>query len=125
MMQRIKQTLMAFALVFGLGLVLVPATSVGAVSALDDACTANPNSVLCKNKGEQAGDVVKTVVNVLLYIIGVVSVLMIIIGGIMYATSAGEAGRIKTAKDTILYAIVGLAVAFFAFAIVNWVLTQF
>ncbi|MFZ3009986.1 MAG: TrbC/VirB2 family protein [Candidatus Microsaccharimonas sp.] len=125
MMQRIKQTLMAFALVFGLGLVLVPATNVGAVDALGDACTANPDSVLCKNKGDQAGDVVKTVVNVLLYVIGVISVLMIIIGGIMYATSAGEAGRIKTAKDTILYAIVGLAVAFFAFAIVNWVLTLF
>lgn len=116
---------MAFALVFGLGLVLVPATNVGAVDALGDACTANPDSVLCKNKGDQAGDVVKTVVNVLLYVIGVISVLMIIIGGIMYATSAGEAGRIKTAKDTILYAIVGLAVAFFAFAIVNWVLTLF
>ncbi|MFY9228250.1 MAG: hypothetical protein WAO28_02890 [Candidatus Microsaccharimonas sp.] len=125
MMQRIKQTLMAFALVFGLGLILVPATNVGAVEALGDACAANPNSVLCKNKGDSAGDVVKTVVNVLLYIIGVISVLMIIIGGIMYSTSAGEAGRIKTAKDTILYAIVGLAVAFFAFAIVNWVLTQF
>jgi len=117
---------MAFALVFGLGLILVPATNVGAaVNALGDACAANPNSVVCKNKGDSAGDVVKTVVNVLLYVIGVISVLMIIIGGIMYATSAGEAGRIKTAKDTILYAIVGLAVAFFAFAIVNWVLTQF
>lgn len=125
MMQRIKQTIMAFALVFGLGLVFIPASNVGAVDALGDACAANPSSVLCKNKGDSAGDVVKTVVNVLLYVIGVISVLMIIIGGIMYVTSAGEAGRIKTAKDTILYAIIGLAVAFFAFAIVNWVLTQF
>lgn len=125
MMQRIKQTFMALALVFGLGLMFVPTANVGAVDALGDACTANPNSVLCKNKGDSAGDVVKTVVNVLLYVIGVISVLMIIVGGIMYVTSAGEAGRIKTAKDTILYAIIGLAVAFFAFAIVNWVLDQF
>lgn len=63
-----------------------------------------------------------TVVNVLLFLIGAISVIMLIIGGIRYTVSAGDAGNVTAAKNTILYAIVGLIIAFLAFAIVNWVL---
>jgi hypothetical protein len=63
-----------------------------------------------------------TVVNVLLFVIGAISVIMLIIGGIRYTVSAGNATAVKGAKDTILYAIIGLVVAFLAFALVNWVL---
>ena len=49
---------------------------------------------------------------------------MIIIGGIQYSTSAGDSGKVKKAKDTILYGIIGLVIALLAFAIVNFVLTQ-
>lgn len=67
---------------------------------------------------------IKNVVNIFLYIIGVLSVIMIVIGGIRYTISAGDSGRIKAAKDTIMYAVIGLAVALFAYAIVNFVLTN-
>lgn len=63
-----------------------------------------------------------TVVNILLFIIGAISVIMLIIGGIRYTLSAGDSGNVTAAKNTILYAIVGLVIAFLAFAIVNWVL---
>lgn len=63
-----------------------------------------------------------TVVNVLLFIIGAVSVVMLIWGGIRYTTSAGSANSVTAAKNTIMYAIIGLVVAFLAYAIVNWVL---
>jgi hypothetical protein len=43
----------------------------------------------------------------------------------MYATSAGEQSRVTQAKNTLFYAVIGLAVAFFAYAIVNWVIRQF
>ena len=63
-----------------------------------------------------------TVVNVLLFVIGAVSVIMLIVGGIRYTLSAGDSGSVTAAKSTIMYAIIGLVIAFLAFAIVNWVL---
>lgn len=67
----------------------------------------------------------KQVVNVLLFLIGAISVIVIIIGAIMFTVSAGDSGRAKKAKDTILYAVIGLIVAITAFAIVNFVIRQF
>jgi len=63
-----------------------------------------------------------TVVNVLLFLIGAISVIMLIVGGIRYTVSAGDSGNVTAAKNTIMYAIIGLIIAFLAFAIVNWVL---
>ena len=60
-----------------------------------------------------------------LFLIGAVSVLMLIYGGIRYTISGGEAKAITDAKNTILYAIVGIVVALLAYAIVNWVLGVF
>ncbi|MEI6850962.1 MAG: hypothetical protein WCK26_03275 [Candidatus Saccharibacteria bacterium] len=64
------------------------------------------------------------ITNAALYVIGAISVLMLIYGGIRYTISAGDAGAITKAKDTILYAVVGLVVAVLAFAIVNFVLSS-
>jgi|ERR687885_609111 hypothetical protein len=67
----------------------------------------------------------ETIVNILLFILGAIAVIMIVIGGIRYATSNGEASQIKSAKDTILYSVIGLIVAIMAYAIVNFVVTSF
>lgn len=80
--------------------------------------------------GGGGGDVdlknaIQTVVNALLFLLSAVAVIMIIIGGIRYTTSNGDSTRTKAAKDTILYAVVGLVVAILAFAIVNWVIGVF
>jgi hypothetical protein len=68
---------------------------------------------------------IKTGVNVLLFVLGSIAVIMIIIGGIRYTTSNGEASQIKSAKDTIMYAVIGLVVAILAYSIVNFVVDQF
>lgn len=65
-----------------------------------------------------------TVVNILLFIIGAVSVIMLIWGGIRYTTSAGNSSSITAAKNTIMYAIIGLIIAFLAYAIVNWLVAS-
>ncbi len=70
------------------------------------------------------GGVITTVTNVLLFIVGALAVIMIIWGGLRYTTSAGNASSVTAAKNTILYAIVGLIIAFLAFAAVNFVLTS-
>ena len=64
------------------------------------------------------------IVNAALYVIGAISVIMLIYGGIRYTTSGGNAASVTAAKNTILYAIVGIVVAVLAFAIVNFVLGQ-
>ena len=71
------------------------------------------------------GDSIFTkIVNILLFIIGAIAVIMLIIGGIRYTVSAGNETEIKNAKNTILYAIIGIVIAFLAYAVVNWVLTS-
>lgn len=70
------------------------------------------------------GDIVKNIVNIMLFIIGALSVILIVFGGIRYTTSAGDSSRVKAAKDTIMYAVIGLVVALLAYAIVNFVLTS-
>lgn len=70
------------------------------------------------------GGVFTTVVNILLFVIGAISVIMLIVGGIRYTVSNGDSSQITTAKNTIMYAIVGLIIAFLAFAIVNWIITD-
>jgi len=74
--------------------------------------------------GPTAHSVVKTIVNILSIIAGIIAVIFIIIGGIKYITSSGEANNIKAAKDTIMYAIVGLIVVALAQVIVRFVLNK-
>ena len=66
----------------------------------------------------------KKVVGWLLWGVGIASVVVIIIGGILYTTSAGDQAKVTKAKNTILYGVVGLAIAILAYAIVNFVITQ-
>ncbi len=71
------------------------------------------------------GDVFHTVANLLIFITGAVSVIMIIVGGFRYVVSAGDPKAVQGAKNTILYAVIGLVIAILAFAIVNFVLSKF
>lgn len=74
---------------------------------------------------ELIGDngVINQFTNIILYIVGFISVIMLIWGGVRYIISGGDSKKITDAKNTILYAILGLIIAFFAYAIVNFVLT--
>jgi hypothetical protein len=85
----------------------------GALSVKDDTQSTN----LFGDQG-----IFKIIVNVALYIIGAVSVLMLIYGGIRYTVSGGESAAVTSAKNTILYAIIGIIIALLAYAIVNFVL---
>lgn len=69
-----------------------------------------------------SGGVVTTIINTLLFVVGFLSVVMLIIGGIRYVISGGNSAAVTAAKNTILYAIVGLIIALFAYAIINFVI---
>ena len=120
-MKKISAIVASLAIMFGI--VALPLASV--VHA--DAASVIKGSVEEINDGNDTSlqDQIKTVVNVLLFILGVIAVIMIIIGGIRYTTSNGDQANVKAAKDIILYAVVGLVVAILAYAIVNFVLDSF
>lgn len=79
----------------------------------------NPDS--CND--EELNDIIKTIINTVIFAVGMVAVIMIIIGGVNYATSQGDTQKVKKGKDTIMYGIIGLVIAILAFAIVNFVLS--
>ena len=67
----------------------------------------------------------KSAVNTLLFVVGVAAVIVILVGGLRFILAGGNAQTISSARDTVLYAVIGLVVALLAYAIVNFVLTQF
>lgn len=67
----------------------------------------------------------RTITNVLLFLIGAISVIMLIIGGLRYVISGGDSTAVQNAKNTILYAIVGVIIAIMAYAIVGFIISSF
>ena len=127
MMKRIKLLVATFAVaMFGV-FALAPVASVNALDPLEDVCksASSKNSAVCENKDETATGLIETITNVLLFIVGALSVVMIIVAGIFYVTSTGDSGKVSRAKNTLMYAIVGLVVSFLSYAIINWVLKVF
>lgn len=68
---------------------------------------------------------VQTVINTMLYIVGILAVVMIIYSGIRYITAHGDKGQVESAKNTLIYSVVGLVIAIVAYAIVNFVIGIF
>lgn len=77
------------------------------------------------NENRQAMSVANSLLNIVLTVTGLLSVVFVIVGGVRYQVSAGDAGKAKAAKDTITYAIIGLIVSMLAFAIVNFLFGAF
>ena len=101
---------------------------VSAANGINICSEENKNSVYCQNKdsGEgQVNGIITTIVGVLLMAVGAISIIMIVIGGILFALSSGDAQKAAKARNTILYAVVGLIVSVFASAIVNFVFNRF
>ncbi|MBP9667677.1 hypothetical protein KBD87_02635 [Candidatus Saccharibacteria bacterium] len=70
-------------------------------------------------------NVLTGVLNVVYIAAGITAVISIILGGLFYAISAGDASKVTYARDTILYAVIGLVVVMVAFVITNFVIGHF
>lgn len=86
------------------------------------ACTGH--GVTSASKVTDLMGILNTIISVALGLIGFLAVVMIIYGGFQYVMSAGDSGKVKSAKNTILYGIVGLVVALLAYAIINFVINN-
>jgi len=125
-MKKLQTIILAVAVLIGVA--AVPLISTSAYAEDVDPAKSIGDGVKDIGGGEadSAGltDMIKTIVNVLLFLLGAVAVVMIIFGGIKYTTSNGDSSQITSAKNTILYAVVGLVVAILAYAIVNFVISS-
>ena len=121
-MKRLTTIFLAFVAVFSLSVAVVGPTAL----ALDPASQITKGvNTAGGGSSPSLGTQIKKVVNVLLFILGMIAVIMIVVGGLQYTTSGGDSSQTKKAKDTILYSVVGLIVAMLAYAIVNFVVAQF
>src|SRR3546814_10141281 len=112
------------ALVLTLLLTVAPAGIAEAATSKEEACKALGAGASCNTTGTGIESAVKGAINLLSILVGLVAVIMLIVGGFRYVTSGGDANATKGARDTILYALVGLVVVAIAQAIVKFVLEQ-
>ena len=123
MMKRYVLTILTgiFTIGFGIMTVATPVSALGeggAPAGINAARGDNTPSNLLN--GETS--IIRRGINLMLYGIGVLSVIMLIFGGFRYIVSGGQKEKVTAAKNTILYAIIGLLVAVFAYAIINFVI---
>ena len=74
--------------------------------------------------GEDLQNAVVPIINAIIGVLGIVCVIVVLIGGINYMTSTGDPAKVKKAKDTILYGVIGLIICALSFAIVNFVIAK-
>jgi cytochrome bd-type quinol oxidase subunit 2 len=121
-------------LIAGLALAIVPVLVPVAVHAADiggqlkcgsnlDASGSGCDSNVTTGSSNLNG-VITDIVNIFSVIVGIVSVIMIIYGGFRYVTSGGDSGNVSSAKNTIIYAVIGLVVVALAQFIVQFVLDK-
>jgi len=111
----------------GLGLTALSGAAVVSVLSIEPALAQIRDGVNSANPGTgptSIDSVITDVINVALWAIGILSVIMLIFGGIRYTVSGGDSNKVTSAKNTILYAVIGIVVAMLAYAIVNFVLTE-
>lgn len=124
-MKKLKVVVMSLALMFGLaGAAVLPAGAALCTGTPKDCLNKGVNKIDNGTDADKLTSLVKNVVNILLFIVGIAAVVMIIIGGLRYVTSNGDTSQVTGAKNTILYSIVGLVVAAMAYAIVNFVVDK-
>ncbi len=125
-MNRIKICIFALAVAI-CGFLTTPTFAASSATSVD--CPADlPNrDLICGSttSGQNEQSLMSTVGNVLNVIygmIGIVAVVMIVVGGFKYMTSQGDPGKIQSAKNTIMYSVIGLVITLSAFAITNFIL---
>lgn len=129
MIQKLVMSASAFALLLApAALVAVPAYAQadleGGLCQGANLQVGNKDCTTDGNPEETVNDIITNVINIFSIVVGVVSVIMIIIGGLKYITSGGDSGNVSGAKNTILYAIIGLVIVALAQVIVRFVLTR-
>lgn len=113
-------------IVLSAGFLLAPYSQVSALVLQNECSSSGSTSEICSSAdaSSDVSNIVKTITDVMFFIIGALAVVMIIYSGIRYTTSAGNPAGVTAAKNSLTYSIVGLVVAILSYAIVNFIVSQ-
>ena len=120
-MNRLKQSLVAVIIIIG-GVLLTPPSALA--QAVDVCGVENADTAYCKNQDNDVSSIIRAVVNLLLMAVAIISVIVIIVGGIFFALANGDSAKVAKARNTVLYAVIGLVVSLFSYAIVQFVFNR-
>lgn len=126
-MKRIRLLLAALALLLGIG-GLAPAVVVSADSPTSTVCDSLTNSPDCSKAppggGLSLNNILGAVIRILSILIGIAAVIMIMVSGFKYITAGGDSSKVTSAKNTLVYALIGLVIAALAQGLVQFVLVK-
>lgn len=132
MIQKIKNVMLVAASLFAVAVpVMVPASAFAQADVQSNLCdgsnfqidsNSGTSTSCATQQGQGLNDLLKKIVNIISAVVGVVAVIMIIVGGFKYITSGGDSNNVSGAKNTIIYAIIGLVIVALAQVIVHFVL---
>lgn len=94
-------------------------------TSIDDAKNSMEKIKNSADSGKDVPATVTIVINTMLYIVGILAVAMIVFSGIRYITAHGDKQQVDSAKNTLIYSVVGLVISIVAYSIVNFVLARF
>lgn len=127
MKKLIQRIILSLSLVAGLSLAVVPAMATAQTK--DDICqgiglTSGASGCTTPAGSPDVSSTIEDVINILSIVVGVVAVIMVIVGGLKYILSSGDSNQVNSAKNTILFALVGLVIVALAQVIVIFVLDE-
>jgi len=120
-------------LVATLSLIFAPMLAVGysyAATSKDAVCggiglTTDANNGCAEDSSSPSvNNVIHAVISIMSYLVGVLSVILVIVSGFKYMTAGGDSGKVKSAKDTLVYALIGVVIAAMAQILVRFVITS-
>lgn len=133
LLNNIKRTIAAVLL--GVTILSVPAVATAAPSLGYVGATTSSKQTICKGAGLSGAEcdgsgsssiesLLKNVIQLLSVIVGIAGIVMVIVSGLKYVTSGGDASKVSSAKSTLIYALIGLVVAALAQVMVRFVLSK-
>lgn len=128
-MRKVLSVLFAIIALAG-GVVAFQPSVAQAKDPLADACSAGGSgAAACKSQNSDnpltgSNGVLTNVSNILAMVGGIIVVIIIIVGGIKYATSGGDSAATASAKNTIIFGLIGLVVIILARSIISFVLIK-
>lgn len=134
MIQTIKNKLLILSSILALSLFAVPAIASAATDQIQTGVCYGANNLQISptptgdcpdaSSTDKVNTLLTEIINVFSVIVGIVAVIMIIVGGFRYITSGGSSEKVTSAKNTLLYAIIGLVIVALAQIIVKFVLNK-
>jgi lysylphosphatidylglycerol synthetase-like protein (DUF2156 family) len=121
-----KKLLIVLAIIVSMTLSLGAVANAAATDAAKNAVCESVSRAQgsCASGGADVSNVLKVVLQILSWVAGVVAIFMIVIAGLKYITAAGDSGSVSSAKNTLIYALVGLVIVALAQVVVRFILGQ-